>query len=95
MGLSPAHTGHKRSSAISPYIHLSTNVKSNWVYGVLEYVYWENDKGESLSTVYKSLLSTTNSLLRAYSALQKNSFFWPFMKQNGVYSNWNKVSYKG
>ena len=28
-----------------------------------------------------------------YSALQKNSFFRPFMKQNGVYSNWNKVSW--
>ena len=27
-----------------------------------------------------------------YSAFQKNSVFWPFMKQNGVYSNWNKVS---
>ena len=23
----------------------------------------------------------------SYSALQKTSFFWPFMKQNGVYSN--------
>ena len=30
--------------------------------------------------------------IKTYSALQKNSFFWPFMKQNGVYSNWNKVS---
>ena len=28
----------------------------------------------------------------SYNALQKNSFFWPFMKENGVYSNWNKVS---
>ena len=29
---------------------------------------------------------------KIYSGLQKNSFFWPFMKRNGVYSNWNKVS---
>ena len=32
-------------------------------------------------------LSSKFSNSNRYSAFQKNSVFWPFMKQNGVYSN--------